>query len=206
MLTGFLSKSSEPGCAFSFLKAFQGVFVWVDPVLTVPAEESASLVSLSSPDFQGKPRPSEHSDEYPGVPSLCPLCEDTPPPVAQPHCPANRVPWLRHSAGVLMAAGPGRGSASPRTHIPPGTEPSPRLEPSLQGPGCLCCWRREGLKSFAVSGSLSAFSCLSSTRCHILRCNDEELNSNFPVSLCTFSSALALESPGAQSALPAASN
>lgn len=49
-----------------------------------------------------------------------------------------------------MAAGPGRGSASPRAHIPPDTEPSPRLEPSLQGPGCPCCWGREGMQSWVV--------------------------------------------------------
>lgn len=66
MLTGFFCKSSELGCAFSTLKCSQVVIVLImssSHRLTVPAEESTPLISLSSPDFQGKPRPHQHSDE-----------------------------------------------------------------------------------------------------------------------------------------------
>lgn len=154
---GFFCKSSEPSCTFCSLKdsqvALLGLIMSSSHGLTTPTEESTPLISISSPDFQGKPRPHQHSDEYPRAPPLCPLCEDTPPPVAQPHCPADRVPWLQHSAGVLTAVGPGMGSGGPRTHIQPDTELSPGLEPALQSPGHSCC-RGEGSLQSCRSGWL----------------------------------------------------
>lgn len=80
-----------------------------------------------------------------------------------------------------MAAGPGGGTASPRTHIPQGTELSPRLELSLQGPGRSCFGEEKGWSASQWLGHYLPFPV--STRCHILRFNDKELNSNFPVPL-----------------------
>lgn len=142
-------KSHEPGCAFSSLKGSQVVLGWVDHVMGSLYQQKRAhpLISLSSPDFQGKPRPHQHSDEHSGAPPLCTLREDTPPPVAQPHRPADRAARLRHSAGVLTAAGPGMASAGPRTRIQPDTELSPGLEPALRGPGHPCCRGGEGLQS-----------------------------------------------------------
>lgn len=80
-----------------------------------------------------------------------------------------------------MAAGPDMGSAGPRTCIQPDTNSHQGQSQPFRALANPAAGEEKACRAVTVTDSLSASSCPSSTRCHIVRHNAEELNSNFPV-------------------------